>query len=141
MICSTPERIQCIFCSWSQSLQFCKQMWYFLILGGGGWGLTMQAHPCTHWAIKATIHQLTTMQSTSKNVLFPGHNHRLTTGVDDTTLIIARAPARVIIKVSGHQLYFIITHQLLHINIIIIITTLRNHGYMVYTRDIPSFLY
>ena len=32
---------------------------------------------------KATIHQVTT----SKNVLFPGHNH-LTTGADDSTLIL-----------------------------------------------------
>ena len=31
---------------------------------------------------KATIHQLTTMLSTSKNVLFPGHNIMLTTGAD-----------------------------------------------------------
>ena len=30
---------------------------------------------------KATIHQPTTMLSTSKHVLFPGHNHLLTTGV------------------------------------------------------------
>ena len=32
---------------------------------------------------KATIHQLITMLSTSKDVLFPGHNHLLTTGADD----------------------------------------------------------
>ena len=31
-------------------------------------------------------HQLITMLSTSKNVLFPGHNHFLTTGADDPTL-------------------------------------------------------
>ena len=37
-------------------------------------------------AQKATIHQLTTMQSTSKTVLCPGHNHLLTTGTDDLTL-------------------------------------------------------
>ena len=36
---------------------------------------------------KATIHQLTIMLSTSKNVLFPGHNHLLTTSDDDLTLI------------------------------------------------------
>ena len=35
---------------------------------------------------KATIHQVTTMLATSKNVLFPGHNHLLTTGADDPTL-------------------------------------------------------
>ena len=32
---------------------------------------------------KATIHQVTTMLATSKNVLFPGHNHLLTTVADD----------------------------------------------------------
>ena len=37
---------------------------------------------------KATIHQVTAMLATSKNVLFPGHNHLLTTGSDDSTLII-----------------------------------------------------
>ena len=32
---------------------------------------------------KATIHQVTTMPVTSKNVLFSGHNHLLTTSTDD----------------------------------------------------------
>ena len=32
---------------------------------------------------KATIHQVTTMLTTSKSVLFPGHNHLLATGADD----------------------------------------------------------
>ena len=32
------------------------------------------------------IHQLTTMLSNSKNVLFPGQNHLLTTGADDPSL-------------------------------------------------------
>ena len=40
------------------------------------------------------------MLATSKNVLFLGHNHLLTTGTDDPTLIIARAPAS---EVKGHQ--------------------------------------
>ena len=35
---------------------------------------------------KATIGQITTMQATSKNVLFAGHNHLLTTGTDDPSL-------------------------------------------------------
>ena len=39
------------------------------------------------------------MPATSKNVLFPGHNHLLTT----FTLIITLAGTWVIIKVSGHQ--------------------------------------
>ena len=32
---------------------------------------------------KATIHQVTTMLGISKNVLYPGHNHLLTTSTDD----------------------------------------------------------
>ena len=47
---------------------------------------------------KATIHQVTTMLATSKNVLFPGLN-LLITSTDD----IAQAPERVIIKVKCHQ--------------------------------------
>ena len=39
------------------------------------------------------------MLATSKNVLFPGHNHLLTTSIDDPSL----ADAQVIIKVLGHQ--------------------------------------
>ena len=35
---------------------------------------------------KATIHQVTTMLATPKNVLFPSHNHMLTTGTDHLTL-------------------------------------------------------
>ena len=37
------------------------------------------------------------MLATSKNVLFPGHNHLLTTGADDPSL----AGARVIILSEG----------------------------------------
>ena len=39
------------------------------------------------------------MLAISKNVLFPGHNHLLTTSTDDFSLDGARA----IIKVSGYQ--------------------------------------
>ena len=39
------------------------------------------------------------MLFTSKNVLFSGHSHLLTTGTDDPTL----ASAWALIKVSGHQ--------------------------------------
>ena len=48
---------------------------------------------------QATIHQVTTMLATSKNVLFTGHNHLLTTGIDDPSL----AGACTIIKVLAHQ--------------------------------------
>ena len=42
---------------------------------------------CKHSLGKwATIHQVTTMLATSKNVLLPGHNHLLTTDTDDLTL-------------------------------------------------------
>ena len=37
-------------------------------------------------AQKPTIHQVATMLSTSKNVLFPGPNHLITTGTDDPTI-------------------------------------------------------
>ena len=43
------------------------------------------------------------MLSTSKSVLFPVHNHLLTTGADDPSLYITLAGAWVIIKVSDHQ--------------------------------------
>ena len=35
---------------------------------------------------KTTIHQLTTMLTTSEIFLFPGYNHLLTTGADDPSL-------------------------------------------------------
>ena len=39
------------------------------------------------------------MLATSENVLFPGHSHLLTTGIDDPLLAVAR----VTIKVLGHR--------------------------------------
>ena len=41
---------------------------------------------CHHCVEKNTIHQITTMLSICKYVLFPGHNHLLITGADDTSL-------------------------------------------------------
>ena len=38
---------------------------------------------CLHCVKKDTIHKVTTMLATSKGVLFPGHEHLLTTGIDD----------------------------------------------------------
>ena len=38
---------------------------------------------------KASIHQVTTMLATFNNVLFPGHNHLLTTSTDDPTLWVS----------------------------------------------------
>ena len=54
---------------------------------------------------KNTIHQVTTMLATSKNVPFPGYNHLLTTSADDPiTLIITLIGTLVIIlEVLGHQ--------------------------------------
>ena len=48
---------------------------------------------------KATIHQVTTLLATTKNVLFPGHNYLLTTGTDDSSL----AGTRAIIKALSYQ--------------------------------------
>ena len=58
-------------------------------------------------AQKATIHQREeiTMRATSKNVLFPGHNHLLTTGTFN--LIITLSGAQEIIKVSYHQYWWL----------------------------------
>ena len=44
---------------------------------------TVYSLQCTK---KSTIHQVTTMLATSKNILFPGHNHLLTTSADNPTL-------------------------------------------------------
>ena len=56
------------------------------------------------FAQKVTIHYVTTMLATSKNVLFPGHNHLLTTITDDNfPFFIILAGAQAIIKVLGHQ--------------------------------------
>ena len=38
---------------------------------------------------KVTIHQVTTMLATSKNVILPRHNHLLTTGTDDPELCLS----------------------------------------------------
>ena len=48
---------------------------------------------------KATIHQVTTMLAASKNVLFLGPKHLLTTGTGAGTWAI--------IKVSGHQYWWL----------------------------------
>ena len=51
-------------------------------------------HATIHSAKKATIHQVTTMLATSKNVL-SGHNHLLTTSVDDQTIQLSTEHQRV----------------------------------------------
>ena len=45
---------------------------------------------------KATIHQVTTMLATSKNVRFPGHDHLLTAGTYDPSLAGALAISKVL---------------------------------------------
>ena len=58
-------------------------------------------------ASKAHYPPGTTMLATSKSVLFPSHNHLLTTGFNDTTLIIAHVPASEVSSVpssSGYEL-------------------------------------
>ena len=48
---------------------------------------------------KATIHEVATMLVTSKNVLFLGDNHLLTTGTDDPTLCLS--PKRQLVIIAG----------------------------------------
>ena len=48
---------------------------------------------------KVTMHLVTTMLATSKNVLFPGPNHLITTGADDVTLWLSPKCQHV----KGHQ--------------------------------------
>ena len=43
-------------------------------------------HHCKKQQPQNTIHQVTIMLAISKNILFPGHNHLLTTGTDDPLL-------------------------------------------------------
>ena len=60
---------------------------------------TRYKHSYMHCTKKATIHHVTTMLVTSKNVIFPGYNHLLTTGTDDPTLWLS--PERW--RVKGHE--------------------------------------
>ena len=50
-------------------------------IGFYGGGQSIDSFHCA----KPTIHQVTTMLATSKNVLLTGRNHLLTTGTDDPT--------------------------------------------------------
>ena len=45
----------------------------------------------TYCVKKVSIHQVTTMLATSKNILFAGHNHVLPTGANELALAVARA--------------------------------------------------
>ena len=54
----------------------------------------------------ATIHLVTTMPTTSKNVLFPGCNHLLTTGTDDPTLCLSLERQRAI-KTGDQQVMWL----------------------------------
>ena len=79
------------------------------------------------------------MLATSKNALFPGHNRLLTNSTDDPSLlIITRAP--VIIKVLGHQCWWLAGGYDLHVEIghfqkwlawwiVVFFCTVANHGY------------
>ena len=56
---------------------FSLRMWWVEVSSGNVmWLIVISAQ-------KATSYQVTTMLATSKNILFPGHNHALATGADD----------------------------------------------------------
>ena len=76
--------------------------------GGTGWCACIHVNGFTEREKKKqkktkkhthTIHWITTMLATSKNIPFPGHDHLLITGTDNPSL----TGTRVLIKVSGHQ--------------------------------------
>ena len=48
--------------------------------------MSPQGWPCTLHK-NASVHQVITVLATSKNVLFPGHNHLLTTSTDEPPLV------------------------------------------------------
>ena len=56
---------------------------------------------------KTIIDQVTTMRATSKNVPFPGHNRLQPPVLITEHLIITLADARAIIKLSGHQYWWL----------------------------------
>ena len=77
----------------------CQFIWTALVCNLGGLGNNKEMQPKNitkprfsmssmnfHLPTKASVHQETSMLATSKNVLFPGHNHLLTTGTDDPSL-------------------------------------------------------
>ena len=66
------------------------------------------------------------MLATSKNVLFLGHDHVLTIGTDDPSL----AGARAIIKVSGHQYWWLEGGYDLEVGLF---RSGRHGGYLVYS--------
>ena len=56
-----------------------------------------------------TIHLVTTMLAASENVLFPGYDHLLTTGTDDSTFSLSPERQRAIVKVimNGHEYWWL----------------------------------
>ena len=64
-----------------------RMKWVVVLGDGYQWPLPWE---CT-WSCSVPIHQVITILATSKNVLFPGHNHLLTTGTDDPALASVQA--------------------------------------------------
>ena len=60
----------------------------------------MLQYHCYKLLKEVTIHQVTIMLTTSKNVLFPGHNHLLTTGTDDPPLAGTRAIIKLMVDLT-----------------------------------------
>ena len=58
----------------------------WVIYCGAWWHVKYNIVGLTLRSPQNTIHQVTTILATSKNVLYPGHNHLLTTSTDDPTV-------------------------------------------------------
>ena len=84
-VCSLVQT-KCRVWSPQNCLFFCRSMLYSVEYNQITKSV-QYAHTCMferlHWA-KMTIHKVITMLATSKNALYPGHSHLLTTGTDDS---------------------------------------------------------
>ena len=76
------------------------EIWYVLLVKPYLFEINIHImHPTVTLHKKAIIHQVTTMLTTSQNVLFPGPIHMLTTDADEPTLWLSTKSQRV----KGHQ--------------------------------------
>ena len=87
----------------------------------------MQSNRRTTLRKKATIHQVTTMLATSKNILFPGHNLLLTTGTDDLTLWLLPEQSLKCDKCSGTMKDYFLSTCIVQDLMQLILTTFNNY--------------
>ena len=84
---------------------------------------------------KATIHEVATMVATCENVLFPGHNHLLSSSTDDLSL----AGTRAIIKLLGHQYWWLVNVNV-NVSFYSLKSPLSSADFTIYTLVMELFL-